>query len=100
MITLLTLKSVFSNNIKRGAEISTTNLREIFNDCCRNSEVASSVTFKTLESIMCKRRRLLQPKVPSSAIEFGVLLPESQYSKNNLKTAIFEEPLFLGQVAC
>ena len=40
---------------------------------------------------MCKRRRLLQPKVPSSAIEFGVLLPESQYSKKHLKTAIYED---------
>ena len=81
-------KIVLCNNIKRGAEISTANLREIFNDCCRNSDVASSLTFKDIESTMCKRRRILQPKIPSSALEFDTLLKDSLYSANHLTTAI------------
>ena len=86
-------KIVLRNNIKRGAEISTTNLREVYNDCCRNSDVASSVTFKSIESTMYKRRRLLQPKIPSSALEFGTLLKESSYSANHITTAIDQDEM-------
>ena len=80
-------KIISSDEIKRKAEVSTTNLREVFNDCCGNSDGASCVNFKKLESSMVKRR-LLQPKIPSSALEFGSLPRESKYSTNNLKTVI------------
>ena len=40
---------------------------------------------------MFKRRRKIQPKIPSSAQEFVALLLESNYSANHLKTAIEEE---------
>ena len=60
-------KIILCNNIKREAHIFTTNLREVINNCCRNSDVASSVT-KSIKSTMCKKRRLLQPKIPSSPL--------------------------------
>ena len=66
---------VLCNNIKRGAEISTTNLRE------------------GIESTMCKRKRLLQPKIPSSALEFDILLKESSYSANHITTAIYQDEM-------
>ena len=45
---------VLANRIKRVAESSTDGLREIFNNECRNASGASSLTFKKLESSMCK----------------------------------------------
>ena len=83
-------KITLSNQIKRKVETSTCDLREVFNDCCRDSIGASSVTFRKMESSMFKRRRKMQPKIPSSADEFGVLLFESGYSANYLKTVIEE----------
>ena len=84
-------KIILSTKIKRKAEVSTTNSREVFNDCCRNSDGASCVNFKKMKSSIVKRRRLLQPKIPSSALEFGSLLRESKYSTNNLKTVIDDD---------
>ena len=60
-------KIIICNTIKRKAEVSSANLREVLNDSCRGLNEASSVTFKSLESSMLKRRRILQPKLPSSA---------------------------------
>ena len=73
---------VLANRIKRTVEISTDNLREIFNLECRNStEAATTLTFKTLESTMFKRRRSHLPKLPVSPEEFDQLLTNSPYSK-------------------
>ena len=58
-------KIMLSNSIKRKAEVSTANLREIFNETCRESDGASSVTFRSLGSSMYKRRRTLQPNICS-----------------------------------
>ena len=65
---------IISNTVKSKAENSTTNLRELFNETCRGSDEASSVTFRILESSMYKRRRILQPKLPTSALEFDSFL--------------------------
>ena len=54
----------------------------------RKSEGSSTVTFKKLESSMCKRRRILQPKLPTTALEFDQLLQESQHYSNHLQTVI------------
>ena len=73
---------VLANRIKRTAEISIDNLRQIFNLECRNStEAATTLTFKTLESTMFKRRRSHLPKLPVSPEEFDQLLTNSPYSK-------------------
>ena len=79
---------ILSNSIKRKAEVSTANLREIFNETCRESDGASSVTFRSLGSSMYKRRRTLQPKLPVSVQEFDILLQESQYFDYHLQTVI------------
>ena len=47
---------VLENRIKRAAESSTENLREIFDNECRNSSAGSSLTFRKLESTVYKRR--------------------------------------------
>ena len=44
-------KIILCNQIKRKAETSTCELREIFNECCRDSIGASSVTFKKLKAV-------------------------------------------------
>ena len=62
---------ILANRIKRAAAVSTDNLREVFNDECRNSSAGSSISFKQLESTLCKRRRLDLPKLPSSPEEFS-----------------------------
>ena len=49
---------ILANRIKRAAAVSTNNLREVFNDECRNSSAGSSISLKQLESTLCKRRRL------------------------------------------
>ena len=56
-------KIIISNTIERKAEVSA-NLREVFNDTRRGLNEASSLAFKSLESSMFKRRRILQPKMP------------------------------------
>ena len=81
-------KIILSNSIKRKAEVSTASLREIFNETCRESDGASSVTFRSLGSSMYKRRRTLQPKLPVSVQEFDILLKESQYFDYHLQTVI------------
>ena len=73
---------ILANKIKRAAESTTDNLRDVFNNECRYSSTGSSLTFKQLESSMCKRRRLDLPKLPSTPQEFAELLLESPFSHN------------------
>ena len=81
-------KIIVSNTIKRKAEISSANLREVFNDTCRGLNEASSVTFKSLESSMFKRRKIFQSMMPSSALELDPLLQGSLSFTNHLQTII------------
>ena len=81
-------KILLSNAIKRKAEISTGNLREVFNETCRDADGASSVTFRRLGSSMFKRRRIRQPKIPSSVQEFDALLQDTQYSAIHIQTVL------------
>ena len=74
---------VLSNSIKRSAEVSTENLREIFNNECRDSPAGCTLTFRQLESTMVKRRRKDLPKLPSTCVEFAELLPDSPFSGNH-----------------
>ena len=86
-------KILISNAIKRKAEISRGNLLELFNETCRGVDGASSVTFRSLESSMFKRRKIRQPKIPLSAQEFDALIQETQYS------TILQTILQLDQIA-
>ena len=74
---------VLANRIKRSAESCTDYLREIFNNECRSSPVGCTLTFKQLESIMCKRRRVDLPKLPPTAGECAELLLDSPFSSNH-----------------
>ena len=74
---------VLAKRIKRTAESFTDGLREIFNNESRNAPGASSLTFKKLESSMCKRRRVELPKLPISPEEFVELLIYSPFSRNH-----------------
>ena len=51
---------------------------------------------------MCKRRRILQPKLPLTVFEFDELLKYSQHYTNHLKTVSDNEHvvMILDQVAC
>ena len=40
---------------------------------------------------MYKRRRILQPKLPTSALEFDSFLQGSQYSANHVQTIIYND---------
>ena len=52
-------------------------------------KLASSVTFRSLESSMFKRRRKIrQPKIPSSVQEFDALLQDTQYSAIHIQTVL------------
>ena len=95
-------KIIISNQIKRKAEISSCNLRELFNETCRESLGASCVTFKKLESSIYKRRRISQPKLPSNVNEFDKYLRESKYSDNHFKTVIERDQvaIILVQATC
>ena len=77
---------ILANRIKRVAETSTENLREIFNTECRSSSGASSLSFKAIESTLSKRRRIELPKLPSSAEEFSELVIQSPFSSNHRLT--------------
>ena len=67
-------------------DIVLANRREIFNNECRNAPGASSLTFKKLESSMCKRRRVELLKLPISLEEFVKILIDSSFSSNHRLT--------------
>ena len=71
-------KIIICNILKRKAEVSSANLREVFNDTCRELNEAPSVTFK----------RILQPKMLSSALELDSLLQGSLSFTNHLQMII------------
>ena len=77
---------ILTNRIKRAAELSTDNLREVFNIECRDSQEGSFLTLKKLESTLVKRRRLQLPKLPSTPEDLDELLLNSPYSSNHRVT--------------
>ena len=79
-------KIMISDAIKCKAEASTGNLRELFNESCRDVDGSTSVTFKSLDSSMFKKRKIRQPKLPSSVQQFDALLQNTQYSTIHLQT--------------
>ena len=68
---------------KKMAESTQDNLRKIFDDETRTSLFATEISFNECESSMYRSRRRLQPKIPLTAIEFSVMLPESTFAKRH-----------------
>ena len=68
---------------KKRAQTTQDNLRKIFDDETRTSLLASEISFNECESSMYCSRRRLQPKVPLTAIEFSVMLPESTFATHH-----------------
>ena len=97
---------VLANRIKRAAESSTENLREIFDNECRNSSAGFSLTFRKLESTMYKRRKLEVPNLPSSPEQFVEQLITFTYSNtyrlaitiDNGTAVVFATELMLSKV--
>ena len=63
------------------AQNSHDNLRKIFNDVTREHPSASEVSFPECESAMYRSRRMLQPKIPTSAVEFSEMLDTTSFGK-------------------
>ena len=68
---------------KKRAQTTQNNLRKIFDDETRTSLLASEISFNECESSMYRSRRRLQPKIPLTAIEFSVMLPESTFATHH-----------------
>ena len=63
------------------AQNSHDNLRKIFNDVTREHPSASEVSFPECESAMYRSRRMLQPKIPTNAVEFSEMLATTSFGK-------------------
>ena len=70
---------VLKNKLKRAAETSSERLRQVFNETCRQDPAKISVTFRQMESSMCKRRRKLLPPLPLNPENFCHLIPDSPF---------------------
>ena len=70
---------VLKNKLKRAAETSSERLRQVFNETCREDPANISVTFRQMESSMCKRRRKLFPPLPLNPEDFCQLIPDSPF---------------------
>ena len=73
-------ESLLRNKLKRAAEISSERLREVFNETCREEPFNNMVTFRHIESSMCKRRRRLLPPLPKDAGDFTQLIVKSPFA--------------------
>ena len=69
------------------AQISYSNLREIFECATRSDPSASEISFKECVLAMFRSRKKLQPKIPSTASELCEILPITGFA-NNLKAIV------------
>ena len=74
---------VLKTKCKKMAQTTQDNLRKIFDDETRTSLFATEISFNEFESSMYRSRRRLQPKIPLTAIEFSVMLPESTFATHH-----------------
>ena len=82
---------------KKRAQTTRDSLRKIFDDETRTNPFACEISFNECESSMYRSRRKLQPRIPLTASEFLILLPESSFashykfsiSTNNQTAVIF-----------
>ena len=66
---------------KTKARNSQDGLRKIFDDITREDAAGSSISFSECESAMYRSKRMLQPKIPTNAIEFSGILPTTTFGK-------------------
>ena len=81
--TVATYKSnliALNNKIKRAAEISTENLRQVFDDVTSTDHAGALVTYKSVRNTMIKRRRLELPGNPKTAEEFESMIEQTRFS--------------------
>ena len=72
-------KSVLKNKLKRAVDDSSDRLREVFNETCRNDPCSSLVTFRQMESSICKRRRKMYPRLPLDPEDLCQLIHDSPF---------------------
>ena len=70
---------------------SQANLREIFNEMTMFDPSAHEVTFKECESMMFRARRISQPKIPLTAIQFCDQFPTTNFSIHLKASIILDE---------
>ena len=66
---------------KTMAKNSQTNLRKVFDDATRDSQIACEILFPHCELSMYHARKTVEPKIPSNASEFLDLIPNTTYGK-------------------
>ena len=67
------------NKLKRAAENSTLNLREMFDDQTRDEEAGASIAYCQIRNSLVKRRKKLYPGVPSTSEEFKEMIFDSGF---------------------
>lgn len=70
-----------NNKLKRAAEISTENLRHVFDDVTSTDQAGALVTYKNVRNTMIKRRRLELPGNPKTPEEFENMIKQTRFSK-------------------
>jgi hypothetical protein len=78
-------------------EDSTDTLKELFDDMTRTDPAGATVTFKTMEYAMFKRKEKTQPKIPTSAEEFPTLLTQTTMAAN-YRTSIRVGHEYVGSI--
>ena len=63
-------------------------LRQVFNDVTRSDPSTSHISFNECESAMFRSRRLLQPRIPRTTLEFCEILPTFTEFAVNLKPTV------------
>ncbi|KAI6657091.1 hypothetical protein LOD99_15877 [Oopsacas minuta] len=71
---------VLNNRIKRAAESSTGNLREIFDDVTSTDQAGALVSYRSVRNTMVKRRRLELPGNPLTPEQFEVMIKQTRFS--------------------
>ena len=69
---------VLNNKLKCAAEISTENLRHVFDDVTSTDQTGALVTYKKVRNTMIKRRRLELPGNPKSPEEFENMIRQTR----------------------
>ena len=72
---------VLNNKLKRAAEISTENLRHVFDDVTSTDQAGALVTYKKVRNTMIKRRRSELPGNSKTPEEFENMIRQTRFSK-------------------
>ncbi|KAI6646365.1 hypothetical protein LOD99_9236 [Oopsacas minuta] len=84
---------VLNNRIKRAAESSTGNLREIFDDVTSTDQAGALVSYRSVRNTMVKRKRLELPGNPLKPEQFEEMIKQTQFA-NFFRTMIISSEGF------